>query len=160
MYIGESSRSLFERSKEHYDDAKHWLRDHSELDTQPQFKFRISGQFKDCLSRQVTEAIKIMFSKDELLNSKSEYLANNISRITIEEDVFDRKRKERFEEEVEKLEKEMLDKFRKVKKKPEDTSGVENPEKRANPEQAWKKVRKRRCIELETITNKRRKIAP
>ena len=40
--------------------------------------------FMDCLSRQIGEALKINYSKDTLLNSKSEYVKNCLTRLTIE----------------------------------------------------------------------------
>jgi hypothetical protein len=60
IYLGESSRSLHERSVEHHRDAdafsnklhmiKHWVMSHPELDERPAFKFTIKTQYKDCLS--------------------------------------------------------------------------------------------------------------
>ena len=51
------------------------------------------------MSRQVAEAINIMYSKDQLLNSKNEYMANCLTRICVEEERFERKKRERKEEE-------------------------------------------------------------
>ena len=66
-YTGETNRSLFERVGEHYGDmeslekdshiVKHWFTTHPTLDTAPPFRFRIVGKFKDCLTRQLTEAV-------------------------------------------------------------------------------------------------------
>ena len=64
----------------------------------PKFTFTILKSFKDCLSRQVAEAIMIHYSGDELLNSKNEYNANHLSRVVVEEDAFERKRKAKQEE--------------------------------------------------------------
>jgi hypothetical protein len=110
VYIGETSRSLAERVGEHMYDAvsfskkshiiKHWMRSHPDLDTAPQFRIKILRQYRDCLSRQVGEAIAILLSPDALLNSKNEYIQNCISRITVEEDQFARK-KRLIEEEAE-----------------------------------------------------------
>ena len=76
VYIGESSRSLQERSFEHLRDArkldgkshivKHWMEDHPSMENIPPFRFRIKRTFKDWLTRQVNEAISIMLSKDTL----------------------------------------------------------------------------------------------
>ena len=59
--LGETSRTLHERTKEHFKDAadfsegshmvKHWLTSHEDEETCPYFKFNIVGKFKDCLSR-------------------------------------------------------------------------------------------------------------
>ena len=64
IYIGETSRTLFERANEHYKDAwdfsekshmlKHWMSSHADLDQVPEFRFKILGTFCDCLSRQVS----------------------------------------------------------------------------------------------------------
>ena len=63
IYIGESSRTLHERSVEHVRDAesfskkshivKHWVSSHPELLHPPLFSFKITQQFKDCMSRQI-----------------------------------------------------------------------------------------------------------
>ena len=65
--------------------------------SRPRFTFTILQSFKDCLSRQVAEAIKIHYTKDEILNSKNKYNANHLSRVVVEEDAFERKRKARQE---------------------------------------------------------------
>ena len=93
IYIGESSQSLYERSKEHVAVAKafkegshivkHWLSSQEGEDAQPEFIFRKISSFKDCLSRQIAEAILIRLSKDELLNSKNEYNSNCLARVTV-----------------------------------------------------------------------------
>ena len=83
--MGETSRSLFERSREHFKDAadfdegshmiKHWLTSHVEEESCPDFIFRIVGNYKDCLSRHVSEAVMVHYSQDILLNSKNDYNA-------------------------------------------------------------------------------------
>ena len=83
--------------------VKHWMESHPFSVEQPGFKFTIIGAFKDCLSRQVAEAMKIYYSTDNLLNSKNEYLSNNISRVTVDIDKYERKKKE-LEEEKRELE--------------------------------------------------------
>ena len=108
VYYGETSRSLHERALEHTKDAKafvegshmvkHWMECHPFSVEQPGFKFTIIGAFKDCLSRQVAEAMRIYYSHDNLLNSKNEYLSNNIARVTVDIDKFERKKKELEEE--------------------------------------------------------------
>ena len=52
--------------------VKHWINHHPEETTQPESRFKIKAAYKDCLSRQVAEAIHIHYSRDELLNSKKE----------------------------------------------------------------------------------------
>ena len=113
IYYGETSRTLYERSKEHVNDAdsftqgshivKHWMTSHADDQDKPDFIFRVLSSYKDCLSRQVAEAIRIHYTGDVLLNSKNEYNANHLSRVVVEENVFQRKKRER-QEEVEEME--------------------------------------------------------
>jgi hypothetical protein len=103
-YTGETSRSLYERVKEHLKNAKdlekdshivkHWFLEHPQLQTQPQFKFKIIGKFKDCLSRQISEAVRLSLRPGSL-NSKGEYGRCTIPRLVIQEDEYERKRNER-----------------------------------------------------------------
>ena len=82
IYFGESSRSLYERSREHLKDAsefdsgshivKHWMNEHPDTEECPVFSFSILSKFRDCLSRQEAEAITINYTRDQLLNSKNE----------------------------------------------------------------------------------------
>ena len=46
---------------------------------------------------------KIHYSRDELLNSKNEYNANCLTRVVVEEEVYERKKRER-KKEIEELE--------------------------------------------------------
>ena len=48
-----------------------------------------------------------MDSKDDIVNSKSEYMANNIVKLTIEEVVFQKKKKVRIEKQVDRIEREL-----------------------------------------------------
>ena len=132
VYIGETSRSLYERSKEHITDAKnyshkshiikHWMLSHQEENEIPQMSFKIKGMYKDCLSRQLGEAMRIFYSSDMLLNSKGEYLSNCVTRLTITETDWESKERLRKEEEEDTLEKDRVEKF-KVQK----TSQLSNP---------------------------------
>ena len=125
IYIGETSRTLHQRANEHYRDAKdlsekshilkHWMSSHEEEKEAPNFIFRILGTFRDCLSRQVNEAIRIHYSKDLLLNSKNEYAANGLTRLTIDENKVERKKRERKEEEEEKETLRKIEGFKKSK---------------------------------------------
>ena len=132
VYLGESSRSLHERMGEHVDDArkfrsgshivKHWMDVHPSLDVMPPWRFRTIRVFKDCLTRQLSEAVMISLSGDALLNGKCDYLANCISRVTVNEDNYERKKRE-FREEMD--EKERLQKLEEFKKeKSENITGL------------------------------------
>ena len=116
---------MAERAGEHREDAvkfrekshivKHWMTDHPEENKAPPFTFKVMKIYKDCLSRQVGEAIAILLSKDHLLNSKNEYLTNCIHRITVDEDLFDRRTREIRELEAEKEKKLALETFKNEK---------------------------------------------
>ena len=111
VYLGESSRSLHERMVEHMYDAKtldpgshiakHWMLHHPSLNTMPPFEYKIVRKYKDCLSRQLGEAVAIMRCPDELLNGKCDYLVNCISRVVVDESAMDKKRRELKEAEEE-----------------------------------------------------------
>ena len=83
IYIGETSRSLHERAFEHVRDGrtfshkshivKHWINTHPDLPSPPEMEFTILARYRDCLSRQIGEALRIHYTKDIILNSKSEY---------------------------------------------------------------------------------------
>ena len=64
-------------------------------------EFRVTAMFKDSLSRQVAEALRINYSRDELLNSKGEYMGNSIIRLVVEEEAWERKKRAREDEEQE-----------------------------------------------------------
>ena len=88
-----------------------------EEETCPDFKFRIVGSYKDCLTRQVSEAVMIHYSKDILLNSKNEYNSNCLTRLTIDENKFEKKTRERLEAIEEAKEKEAWELFKNRKRK-------------------------------------------
>ena len=91
-YIGESGRTLAERSIEHVRGAKsfdcdnfivkHWVLHHSELAERPRFKFKVRKSYRDPLSRLIAESVII--DKESNLNSKSEWRNNKMSRLVIE----------------------------------------------------------------------------
>jgi hypothetical protein len=70
------------------------------------------------LSRQVAEAIRILDTKDQILNSKNEYMANCLTRICVEEERYERKKRERQEEELEEEEKQRLLSFKNKHRRP------------------------------------------
>ena len=125
IYLGETSRSLHERALEHERDArtfsakshivKHWMNTHPDLPDPPEMEFTISARFRDCLSRQIGEALKINFSNDILLNSKAEYHSNSLNRITIQEDAWEQRLRGRQEEEEEEQVKRSVEEFKKRK---------------------------------------------
>jgi hypothetical protein len=60
----------------------------------------------------VAEAIRILYTKDQILNSKNEYMANCLSRICVEEDKYAWKKRERLEEQQKEDEKQRLEAFK------------------------------------------------
>ena len=94
IYVGESSRSLYERAKEHQAEkenlsedshqVKHWLTSHQEMSSPPEFKFRIIQTFRDPLSRQLAEAVRIDLRGEDVLNSRSEYSRCRVPRLRID----------------------------------------------------------------------------
>ena len=125
IYIGESSRSIHERVVEHVRDAKtfstkshivkHWMTSHPSLPSPPEMEFSVTGRFKDCLSRQISEALKINNSPDILLNSKGEYGHNSVSRLVVQEDAWVRRERDRLEEEQADLNKKQVEQFKQQK---------------------------------------------
>jgi len=81
IYIGETSRSLFERAREHVSIAKsfdtkcfivkHWVNNHFHDDESPTFRFEVLRRQKDVLSRLIHESVVI--EQYGNLNSKKEW---------------------------------------------------------------------------------------
>ena len=69
VYVGESVCSLYEWAKEHQDDAdgrkedshrmKHWVLDNTSLPDPTKFKMKVVSSYRDPLTRQVREAVRI-----------------------------------------------------------------------------------------------------
>jgi hypothetical protein len=92
-YVGETSRTAWERQKEHKEglrrkDEKGALWKHCENEHEGEtqaFSMEVLRKFKGSLARQVSEAVEIMSSKaDCLMNSKGEYGGVRLPRIVIE----------------------------------------------------------------------------
>jgi hypothetical protein len=75
--------------------------------------FKITSMFRDCLSRQIGDILRIHFTRDRILYSKNEYMSNRISRL-IEEDAWERRGRCRQEEGAEMLELAEVEDFRKI----------------------------------------------
>ena len=103
VYVGETSRSLYERTKEHLADAeknapdshmvKHWEESHRG-EEMPKFRFKIMKSYQDSLSRQVSEGVRIDLRKN-VLNSKSVYSRNRLPRLEIEKPEWESAEEER-----------------------------------------------------------------
>ena len=96
LYVGETGRSLHERSREHWDSYRNGSKDshilkhhllHHNGEGEPEMIFKVVGKYRSALSRQVGEAVKIRRRGGEgsLLNSKGEFNRCKITRLTLEE---------------------------------------------------------------------------
>ena len=80
-YIGESSRNLYTRGLEHVNNFRRGLQSSFILKHQndkhrgeePNFKATVTARTRDCLARQVREAVLIRRSQVPVLNGKSEW---------------------------------------------------------------------------------------
>ena len=95
VYVGESTRSIYERSLEHHkgqkkkDEDNHMVKHmtvHHQSEDKPQFIMKPIKYFRTALSRQVAEAVRIRRrgGEDNVLNSKAEYNRCTVSRLTIQ----------------------------------------------------------------------------
>ena len=95
IYVGETSRSIQERSKEHWGGVrsrnqnnhmvKHMAMEHN--GEEPLFAMKLVRQFKTALARQVSEAVRIRRRGGEgaILNSRGEFNRSHIPRLRVEE---------------------------------------------------------------------------
>ena len=92
IYVGESARSIFERAGEHWKsyekrnpDSHIWKHHliHHKGEGEPEMRFKVLGNFRTALSRQIAEAIRIRRRGTVVLNSKGEYDRCRIHRLTI-----------------------------------------------------------------------------
>ena len=91
-YVGQTSRTLFERAGEHVTGLKnfksdsfmwkHWAIVHPEFDSAPKFLFSVVKCHKDPLSRLVHESIRI--DDRASMNSRAEYNGYKVARLAIE----------------------------------------------------------------------------
>ena len=95
VYEGESGRSARIRGKEHLKDLekkreksalyKHVKNVHNNENEEVKFRMEITGKFKDALTRQANEAVRIYSRPShELLNSKSEFNHPPLARVVVE----------------------------------------------------------------------------
>ena len=93
VYVGESSRSVYERAGEHWNAYKNRKPDshiwkhhlvHHEGVGEPEMTFKVVGCFRSALSRQIFEAVRIRRRGANVLNSKGEYNRSKIHRLTID----------------------------------------------------------------------------
>ena len=93
IYVGETARNLYTRSKEHVQNyrrrrngesfmKKHQMDRHHGAEAD--FGAKVTGVFRDCLSRQVSEGVFIKRSPHEVLNGKSEWHQPSLWRVRTE----------------------------------------------------------------------------
>ena len=109
LYVGETSRSIFERGKEHWEGAKkgaennHMVR-HVKMEHKdegaPNFSLRVVKHYKTALARQVAEAVRIRRRGGEgaILNSRGEFNRSYIPRLMVKEEDEEKDRHLRIEE--------------------------------------------------------------
>ena len=95
VYLGETSRSLYERGREHWQAYREGREDshilkhhilHHEGKGEPKFYLKPLQFHRTALNRQITEGVKISrFGESNLLNSKAEYNRSKISRLSLGE---------------------------------------------------------------------------
>ena len=93
LYVGESARSLFERSCEHWQATsqkkeeshmhQHMVEEHSKEMDKPEFRFKVVKTFKSALDRQVAEAIRIEM-RGNVLNRRGEFNRCSLTRLGID----------------------------------------------------------------------------
>ena len=148
LYIGESARTLYERSIEHMrklrrmEDSsclfKHWAITHPELLEAPSFLFKVIKKHSDPLSRMINEAITIL--KCASMNSKSEYRGYKLARLTVSQSEWQTRKEVEIMDREDKVEKgEMLS----LKNR------VVSVARSAQPNNQFKTYRKRRMIRAE-----------
>ena len=96
VYVGETSRSIFERAGDHQQAAaagqedshmmKHLTVTHPELQDPPKFIIRVVASFQDAMSSQLIEAVRIDLRGENVLNSKSEYSRCKVPKLVINRD--------------------------------------------------------------------------
>ena len=96
IYVGETSKSLYERGREHWKDfksnlenshiMKHHIIHHGGIG-EPSFFLRPVRYFSTPLTRQIAEAVRIeQWGESIVLNSRSEFNRSKIPRLTLGED--------------------------------------------------------------------------
>ena len=92
LYLGEIAHNLFTRGKEHVDrfrnrSEKSFMFKHQQKEhqgAQGTFTAKVTGTARDCLTRQVREAVLIRRCKVPIMNSKTEWHQPALFRIQSE----------------------------------------------------------------------------
>ena len=85
VYVGETARNVYTRGLEHLSvyrqrqrggKKESFMHQHQEdrhQGEEARFRTKVTGAYRDCLTRQISEAVHIRRSEIEVLNSKSEW---------------------------------------------------------------------------------------
>ena len=113
LYVGESSRSIQERAKEHWGDAvkqdkkSHMVKHQALVNVgePPRFLFKVVSSHRTALNRQIREAVRIRRrgGAGNILNSRAEYNRCHIPRLVVEEDDVESREKTENDEDEETL---------------------------------------------------------
>ena len=106
LYVGETSRSLFERTSEHWQAADS-LKEESHMvqhieeshkgEGKPDFKFKVVKTFKTALDRQIAEAVRIEM-RGNILNRRGEYNRCSLTRLGVDKKWEEERWKKSWEE--------------------------------------------------------------
>ena len=66
--------------------VKHWLIHHQEMQCPPAFRYKVIASFKDPMTRQLSEAVRIELRGSGILNSKSEYSRCRVPRLRVDKE--------------------------------------------------------------------------
>ena len=66
--------------------VKHWLSDHADLSEPPPFHIKVVSSFKDSMTRQISESVRIDLRGGGILNSKTEYSSCRLPRLVIDQE--------------------------------------------------------------------------
>ena len=119
-YVGQSSRTLYERVNEHMTGLrrqeeknflfKHWATVHGEMLTAPTFRFRVVKCHKSPMDRVIHEAVRIVNTAS--MNSKSERFGYTIARIIVEPKDWEAKKGLEIADSISKCESEAMQRLR------------------------------------------------
>ena len=70
------------------------IESHQDLQEPPKFRFRVIRSFKDAMTRQISEAVRIELRGEGVLNSKSEYSRCRLPRLVIDHDGWKKSKQE------------------------------------------------------------------
>ena len=70
-----------------------WFLHHPEEQEKPDFKFRVLGQYRDAMTRQIKEALRVQ-NRPGNLNSKGEFGGQTIPRLVVEQNEYERRKED------------------------------------------------------------------